>query len=109
MLRAVVLVIVSSVILAGCSLYRVDSTDLSSDFFPPKNSADQVVYLEKLDKPYEVIGLVKITTDRVNSQEEVVAKMRYEAAILGADAITDIVSDPAPFRVEYTAKAVAFK
>jgi hypothetical protein len=109
MLRAAVLVMVSSVLFAGCSLYRVDSKDVSSDFYPPKNSADQVVYLEKVDKPYEVIGRVKITTDRMSPREEIVAKMRYEAAILGADAVTDITSDRAPFRVEYTAKAVVFK
>ena len=109
MLRAAVLVMISFVFFAGCSLYRVDSKDVSSDFYPPKASADQVVYLEKVDKPYDVIGLVKITTDRTSPREEVVAKMRYEAAILGADAITDMASDHAPFRVEYTAKAVAFK
>jgi hypothetical protein len=109
MLRAVVLIIVSFMLFTGCSLYRVDSKDLSSDFYPPKDSVDQVVYLEKLDKPYDVIGLVKITTDRISPREEVVAKMRYEAAIIGADAVTDIVSVHAPLRVEYTAKAIVFK
>jgi len=99
MLRAIVLIIVTSVLFTGCSLYRVDSQDVSSDFYPPKNSADQVVYLDTLDKPYEVIGLVRITTDRTSPMGDVVAKMRYEAAILGADAVTDIVSEHAPFRV----------
>mgnify|MGYP001769242952 CR=1 FL=1 len=109
MLRAAVLIMFCSLSFAGCSLYRIDSKDVSSDFYPPKDSADQVVFLEKLDKPYDVIGLVRITTDRTSPREEVVARMRYEAAILGADAITEITSDHAPFRVEYTAKAVVFR
>lgn len=109
MSRVAVLIMFFSVFFAGCSLYRVDSKDMSSDFYPPKGSADQVVYLEKLDKPYDIIGIVKVTTERVSAFEEVVARMRYEAAILGADAITDIALDRAPFRVEYTAKAVVFK
>ena len=107
--RTAVLIIISSVLFTGCSLYRVDSNAVSSDFYPPKDSADKVVYLEKLDKPYEVIGLVKITTDRTSPREEVLAKMRYEAAVLGADAVIELASDHAPFRVEYTAKAVVFK
>ncbi len=109
MLRSAVLMMVCSVLLAGCTLCRVDSKDLSSDFYPPKDSADQVVYLEKLDKPYDLIGVVKITTERLSPREDVLARMRYEAAILGADAITEIESDQQPFRVQYTAKAVVFK
>ena len=109
MVRSVVLMVSFSIFLAGCSLYRVDSQDLSSDFYPPKDSSDQVVYFEKLDKPYDLIGIVKITTERMVPLDDVMARMRYEAAVLGADAITDIVAQQQPFRVEYTAKAVVFK
>jgi hypothetical protein len=109
MLRPAVVIIIFSVIVAGCSLYRVDSKDLSSDLYLPKDSADQIVYIEKLDKPYDVIALLKITADRTSPLEDILVRMRYEAAVLGADAVTDVVSDHALLRVEYTAKAVVFK
>jgi hypothetical protein len=109
MLRLALGMMICVVLFAGCSLYRVDSKDASSDFFPPKSSPDQVLCLEKVDKPYDVIGIVRITTGGMVPREEVVTKMRYEAAILGADAIMDIVSDREPLRVNYTAKAIVFK
>lgn len=78
---------------AGCSVYRIDSVDTTLDFYPPKNSADQVAYLETINKPFEVIGLVTVTTERTHSFEEILEKIRHEAAVLGGDAVTDIQSD----------------
>ena len=109
MARAVVLIILCSFFLAGCGFCRVDSEDVSTNFYPPKVSSDQVVYLKNVDKPYDVIGIVKVTTEREITRAEVESRMRSEAAILGADAITDLASEKLPFRIQYTAKAVGFK
>ena len=109
MRRSAVLTMVCAVLFAGCSLYRVDSKNVSSDFYPPKDSVDQVVYLEKVEKPCDVIGIVKVTAEGENSREEVISKMRHEGEMLGADAITDISSEHDSFHVRYTAKAVVYK
>ena len=43
---------------SGCTVYQIDSKDISQDFYAPKTSIDDVVYLEKVDKPYTEIGTV---------------------------------------------------
>ena len=74
----------------GCSLYYVDSQDVSTDFLPPQKSAEDVVYLEKIDRPHEVIGFITVNTERNQRINDVIEKMKREAAMLGADAITEI-------------------
>ena len=81
------------VIFAGCSLYHVDSKDTTLDFYPPKESADQIVYIENVQKPHQVIGYVTVNTERRQWMSEILEKMKREAAILGGDAITGISSD----------------
>jgi hypothetical protein len=104
-------------------VYRIDSEDTTLDFYPPKASANDVIYLEKIDKPYEVVGVVSLDAERTRPMEDILLKMRYEAAILGGDAITDVRSDlneakggkSEPFlinarlRVRYSAKVIVFK
>lgn len=109
MLRVILLLILGVVSWNGCSFYRVDSKDMSTDIFPPKDTAEKVVYLEKVDKPYIVIGIVNLSTQRRSPRDEVVARMRQEAAILGGDAITELVCDNAPVQVHYTAKVIVLK
>ena len=77
-------------LLSSCSFYRVDSENTSEEYWPPKNSLKDVIYLEKIDRPHKVIGIVKVNAERRQSIEDVIEKMKYEAAILGGDAITDI-------------------
>ena len=110
--------------LSGCSIYQIDSKDTTSDFYQPKKSIDDVVYLEKIDKPYEEIGVVTVITERRKTLEDVLPKLKNEAAILGGDAITDIQTGSddlwknvkphklfgnAYTRVKYTAKVVVLK
>ena len=77
---------------AGCSIYSVDSQSLTEEFYPSKSSANDVVYLETVTQPHEVIATVVVNTERRQQQkmEDVIEKMKREAAILGGDAITDI-------------------
>lgn len=80
-------------VLAGCTTYAIDSRDTSENFYPPKTSIDDVKYMEKIDQPYEEIGVVIVTTERRQGLEDVIPKLKQEAAILGGDVITDIQSD----------------
>lgn len=78
---------------AGCTIYSIKSEDLSSDYYSSKKSTDDVIYIENLDKPHEVIGRVVVNTERRQQVGDVLDKMKREAAILGGDVITDIKSD----------------
>jgi hypothetical protein len=109
---------------AGCSVYHIDSKDTTMDFYPSKTSLSQVVYLEKVDRPYVQIGEVVVNTERRQNLSQVIDKMRYEAAVLGGDAITDVRSNAtgtwkslagqdlignAYVRANFTAKVIIFK
>ncbi len=56
-------------------------------------SYDDVIYIENLDKPHDVIGRIIVNAERRQRVSEVLDKMKREAAILGGDVITDIQSD----------------
>lgn len=116
--------VIYAILLAGCSIYRIDSQDSTLDFYPPKSSFEQVACLEKVERPHEIIGIVTATTDRSRPTQEVINKMRHEAAILGGDAIIDIHSDDfnmggkseneglfkgQSILVHYSAKVIVFK
>ena len=80
-------------IFSSCSLYHVDSKDITTNYYPSKNSINDVAYLESIDKPHEIIGLVTVNAERRQTLEEVMVKIKREAAILGGDIITDIKTD----------------
>ncbi len=77
----------------GCSIYSVDSQNVSDDFYPSRKSAADIVYLEKVGQPHTVIATVVVNTERHQQMDNVIEKMKREAAILGGDAITDIKTD----------------
>ncbi len=109
---------------SGCTVYQINSQETSQDFYVPKANIDDVAYLEKVDKPYTEIAIVTVTTERNQTLEEVLPKLKQEAAALGADAITDIQSGSgdmwkrlkpqqllgnAYIQTDYTAKAIVWK
>jgi hypothetical protein len=111
-------------LLSGCSIYQIDSQSDSNQYYPPKTSAADVVYMETLDKPHEVIGTVTVNTERRQALENILPKMLYEASVMGGDAITDIQTDAtgtwkkiqpkallgnAYVRANYSAKVIVFK
>ncbi|MBF0521724.1 MAG: hypothetical protein HQL24_01565 [Candidatus Omnitrophica bacterium] len=119
------LTLISLVFLASaCSLYHVDSADVTTNYYPSKKSASDVVYLETVTEPHEIIGYVTVNTERRHTIEDVLDKIKREAAILGGDAITDIRTDAtgewkklpaqklignAYIRANFTAAVVVFK
>ena len=82
---------------SGCSIYHINSEEVSTNFYPSKESADNVEYVENVTNPYEAIGTVTVNTERNRPMEEVIEKMKREAAILGGDAITNITTDKSGF------------
>lgn len=122
--RFVALISIYSILLTGCSVYRISSEDTSSNFYPSKSSISDVVYLERVQQPHESIGHVTVNAERRARLNDIIEKMKIEAAILGADAITNIQTDstgtwkalPAQafikngyVRANYTATAVVLK
>ena len=110
-------------LISGCTVYQIDSKDSTLDFYAPKTNIEDVVYLEKVDKPFTEIGVVTVTTERRHSLEDVLPKLKQEAAVLGGDAITDIQTDGsgiwkkvqfkkflgnAYIRANFTAKVIVF-
>ena len=88
-----VFLIAITLIFSACSLYHIDSKDITTNYYPSKQSINEVEYVESLDKPHEVIGLVTVNAERRQTMDEVMVKMKREAAILGGDVITDIKTD----------------
>ena len=85
------------VVAAGCSLYTVSSEETTEEYYPPKSSANQVLYLDRVPQPHTIIGYVTVNTERRKTLEEVIDKLKREAAILGGDAITDVQTDATGF------------
>jgi len=85
--------IVTIVLLSSCSIYHVNSTDLTDEYYSPKSSNNEVVYVRNISRPYDVIGEVIVNTERRQISGEVIEKLKREAAILGGDAVTNIRTD----------------
>ena len=93
-MKKIIFLILSTVVLfSGCSLYTVNSEDVTTDYYPPKKSADEVVYMENIDRPHVVIGYVSVTAERIQRVNDIIEQMKREAAILGGDAITNLKTD----------------
>jgi len=79
--------------LSACSIYHIDSRDSTTHYYPSKKSTDEIAYIEKIDQPHEIIGYVTVNTERRQTITDVLEKMKREAAILGAEALTNIQTD----------------
>ena len=124
MMRSFLLFIFLLLVTSGCTIYHIDSQETSGYYYPSKGSASEVIYLENINQPHKIIGYVTVNAERRQSLSEILAKMKREAAIIGADAITEIKTDStgtwkkfpaqnvignAYLRANFTATAVVFK
>ena len=78
---------------SSCSFYQIDSHVISDHIFPSKASPDDITYLENISdvtKPYEIIGQITVNVERRQAFQEIMEKMKREAALLGGDCITNI-------------------
>jgi len=111
--------------LSACSLYTIDSESTTYDFYPAKASTNDVAYLETVSQAHDVIGNVTVNAERNQKIQEVLEKLKKEAAVLGGDAVTNIRTNAgtgkwakikpkklfgnANIRSNYTADVVVFK
>ncbi len=124
LIKNILLIIYLTLVTSACSIYHIDSQELTDKIYPPKDSPRQVAYLETVTAPYETIGTVTVTTERKKALSEVIEKMKAQAAILGGDAITNIKTDStgawkkipphklmanAYIRANFTATVIVFK
>lgn len=78
---------------ASCSIYHINSEEVSTSFYPSKTSASEVDFLDSVSQQHEVLGFITVNTERNKRMQDVIAQMKREAAVMGADAITNITSD----------------
>lgn len=81
------------VLISACSLYNIDSEEVADNFYPSKESALGIEYADYVSRPYEVVGFVTVNSERNQKMDDIIAKMKREAAVLGGDAITNITSN----------------
>lgn len=89
-MRFYLIVLFVALVTSSCALYSINSEDTTMDYFAPKASKEEVAYLENVGRPYQVIGQVTVNAERNQKMYRVIDKLKYEAAILGGDAITNI-------------------
>ncbi len=99
---------------SGCTFYAVDAQEIVIAPSGKVSTEHDVQYLETVNVPYEVIGHVTVNTERRNSLEEVIEKMKRQVAILGGDAVTNIIQTDKPsaiahVRTIYTGTVIVFK
>ncbi len=92
-LRLLTTISALALFMSACSLYHIDSENVTFDYHPQKSSKNDVAYLEKVDQPYDVIGRAIVNAQRNQKMEDVIDKLKYEAAILGGNAITNITTN----------------
>lgn len=79
----------------GCSFYQITSEETTFDSYSPKTSSTEVTYYEDIFSHHKVIGYVSVNVEKIQKKEEILSKLKEEAAKMGGDAITNIrVSHP---------------
>ena len=81
------------IVVSGCSVYSINSEETTKSYYPSKQSISEVSYMNTVEKPHDIIGYVEVKTERNQRISDVIEKMKREAALLGADAITQIETD----------------
>ena len=92
-MRYITLLILSLLFFSGCTLYQINTEETTFDSYPAKLSKDEVAYLENVNVPHKVIGYVKINAEKNQKKDEIIDRLKEQAAELGGDAITNITTD----------------
>ena len=123
-MKHILLLIPLIVSFSACTVYHVTSQDTTLEYLPSKRTVNDVIYIEQLEQPHEVIAYITVNAERRQYFSEVLEKMKREAAILGGDAITNVKTDatgewqklPAQIiignayvRANFTASVIIFK
>ena len=92
MLRKMVLGLCFTMILSSCSIYRIDSEEVTTNFYSPKE-VEEIEVLDTVSRPHDVVGYVTVNAERSQNMSEILYKMKEEAAKLGGHAVTNIQSN----------------
>jgi len=92
MIKIITSLIILVFLTSSCSLYHISSEN-STDAYYPSRENSEVVYLDRIDDTYTIIGTVTVNAERRQRLDDVIERMKREAAILGGEAITDLQSD----------------
>ncbi len=78
---------------SGCSIVHVSSEYVTDNYYPEKKSAADINYLETVYQDHKVIAHAVVNTERRQTLDDVIGKLKKEAAVVGGDAITNIQTD----------------
>lgn len=92
MIKKSVSLIILVCLTSSCSIYHITSTSTTDDYYPALETTE-VVYLDRIDDTYTIIGTITVNAERRQRLDNVIEKMKREAAIMGGEAITDIQSN----------------
>ena len=85
------LVVASLVGCTQCILVRSEYYDITGQVLAPKAGTQDIpIYTGKIDRPYQVIGAVKVLAQKGTTQEAVNEEFKRRARLAGADALTDV-------------------
>ena len=93
MMKRILLLVCIIAFTCACSIYHINSEEVTTNFHPPKESSSEVAHLENVSQAYEIVGFITVNSERNKTMEQIFAEMKREAAVLGGDAIIDIKSD----------------
>jgi len=94
-MKKILIVFVGVVLfLAGCSqciLMRSEYYDITGKVLAPKAGTQEIpVYAGKIDRPYVVVGAIKVIAQKGTSEEAVNEELKKRARMAGADALADV-------------------
>ncbi len=92
MIKKIIALIILVCLTSSCSIYHITSTSTTDDYYPSQETTE-VVYLDRIDDAYTIIGTITVNAERRQRLDNVIEKMKHEAAIMGGEAITDIQSN----------------
>ena len=92
MMKQICSLIFLVLVTSSCSIYHITSNSTTDDFYPANTTTD-VVFVEIIKEKYKTIGNITVNAERRARLNDVMEKMKREAAIMGGDAITDIKTD----------------
>ena len=122
MIKTLLIVLCTVLLTSSCSIYRVNFEEVTDNYYNPKQPGD-IQVLDQMNQPHEIVGYVTVNTERNQRMEDILYRMKTEAAKLGGDAITNIQTNAtgawkkipaqkfignAYVRANYTATVVAF-
>ncbi len=92
MTKTIIILLCVVFLTSSCSIYRVNFEEVTGNYYSATKPED-VQVVEQVSQPHEIVGFITVNTERNQKMEDVLYRMKTEAAKLGGDAITNIQSN----------------